>query len=826
MPSPRHIQPTDTLETGFRAAHNQTVDAIADASNVRLTSDGVLQFYNVGGVFLGEVNLSAVVKLKNESESGSAQPTPFQSASEADEGLTKYATPDEAVEGLENYKSVTPAALSYVLDNFGVPKFLLNESADGQFLILHKDRFGNITVTTTTQVPGSGGLYVPLSPTDLATLIGQTAPWFIKDPDGPVIPTNPNSTPPFVPLDGLKALFTLNQVLSAGAVSDGIPKIGGVVYDQQVPILNSPDVVLTGYQADADNLNTTKTPVWNLARYFHQLYISAQVKLEAVVYTFKSIVNGGLDADALKTLEQALGVYRKRQSLDDTLAAGANSAGAMKIGGIGRLNGFNRYDSPDAVLVPTGDNFIEVDSFDRMLVARLNAIVKPYIESLGIRPTVAAQRTLLSIGIVDAAGDQVDEGGAINLTLNGYYSDAPGAPVLIDGTISLPAPAPAGVNLTRTGPGQFALSVATNAVIGDTRAILLTGGFETKTAAKSITIHDATALPTPVNVVNFVSARYDKTLAVWIVEGNASNGLMNFSVIRKATGETVFSGQGARYDGNDANGSYARSLSNVLPAGDYTVIGAPAATPGDQALWKRADFAIQPAIAPNSCSAIYEPQTGKLSITGRLNNASRVNLLIIRDSQIAATIADVVAPDFSASYTPTVSGMYEVKAQEVNKDSNYVSSGPFQLTLGSTTPNPPNPPQQQTTYYPSSSPGFVSVTTNPTPNIVSIQTRRTPGQVNNNGIQVRVQIVQQAGSVAPKFAFGKVNYPAQSAATEVPTFQDGSYQYGTIISDLPNTGPEYIIVGPLSSAGNYAKILIADKSGTDSDWVTQFSNAI
>jgi len=115
MPQPRRIEPSDTLENGFRVAHNETVDAMPDYSQCQVTDAGLLQFYNDRGQLLGEIDLSIVFcKLSDATGEGAA--TQFYSASETEEGVAKIATADDVEAGEDQFKFITPALLKYAFE--------------------------------------------------------------------------------------------------------------------------------------------------------------------------------------------------------------------------------------------------------------------------------------------------------------------------------------------------------------------------------------------------------------------------------------------------------------------------------------------------------------------------------------------------------------------------------------------------------------------------------------------------------------------------------------------------------------------------------------
>lgn len=106
-----------------------------------------------------------------------------------------------------------------------------------------------------------------------------------------------------------------------------------------------------------------------------------------------------------------------------------------------------------------------------------------------------------------------------------------------------------------------------------------------------------------------------------------------------------------------------------------------------------------------------------------------------------------------------------------------------------------------------------------TQRIVSIQTKRQPN-ASDAGISIRVQTT---GGYVPKMVYSKDSVPNFLFANDVPSFTQGSYQYGAIISDPPNnSGSEYITVGYVDTANNVAQILITNKQTADTDWVTQY----
>lgn len=124
MPAVRRILATDSLESGFRVSHNETVDAIIDTSNISATPGGVVSFYNDEGVLLGTVDLGGIFKLKNEMAPGAGLPVESGSATETTEGLVRYATFDEALELISEFTVVSPAILGAVI--LETQKTLLN----------------------------------------------------------------------------------------------------------------------------------------------------------------------------------------------------------------------------------------------------------------------------------------------------------------------------------------------------------------------------------------------------------------------------------------------------------------------------------------------------------------------------------------------------------------------------------------------------------------------------------------------------------------------------------------------------------------------------
>ncbi|MGF7219104.1 hypothetical protein GGR92_005284 [Spirosoma lacussanchae] len=171
MPAVQRIQSTDSLETGFRNRYNATVDAIIDASAVTCDASGVLSFYNDRDVLLGSIDLSDYFKLQNESSGAdSPAPTEYQSASEENEGLTRYATPTEALAGTQEFAAISPATLNYVLARLdNVPIVLTSDAKVDQTLKLVRDPTTNEFYLTNTDAPtgsgtggGTGGTYTVL----------------------------------------------------------------------------------------------------------------------------------------------------------------------------------------------------------------------------------------------------------------------------------------------------------------------------------------------------------------------------------------------------------------------------------------------------------------------------------------------------------------------------------------------------------------------------------------------------------------------------------------------------------------------------------------
>ncbi|MBD2705503.1 hypothetical protein IC229_33135 [Spirosoma sp. BT702] len=117
MPTPRRIAPTDSLESGFRSAHNDTASSVSISGT--LSSSGLVTFRGLDNVTLFTINLGQYLALKSEipPENG-GDPVEYNSATELLEGIIRLATAAEAQDGTDQHKAITPATLTYVLELF------------------------------------------------------------------------------------------------------------------------------------------------------------------------------------------------------------------------------------------------------------------------------------------------------------------------------------------------------------------------------------------------------------------------------------------------------------------------------------------------------------------------------------------------------------------------------------------------------------------------------------------------------------------------------------------------------------------------------------